>query len=618
MAAVPTLMVVAMIVWVVTFAIYAPSLPDTDALMAVRDEPVITILAADDTPIAQRVTGGRRFVPLDEISPLLVKAVVATEDSRFWQHFGIDPIGIARAFVTNMTSGSVSEGGSTITQQLAKILFLTPERSLKRKLEEATLAIWLEARLSKKDILALYLNKVYLGAGAYGVEAASRRYFAKPASALNLAEAAMIAGLLKAPSALAPTNDLQGARDRADTVLGRMVAVGYITEDQMLAARARPARLSTEGSDDLGSAFVAWVLDGLIAYMGKPTHDIKIATTLDPKLQKSADRAVRQALASDGPKLDVNQGAAVLLRDDGAVVAMVGGEGTRGDGFNRAVAARRQPGSAFKPFLYLAAMEAGFTPSTIVLDGPIKIGNWTPQNYDNHYRGEVTLAKAFAESLNVPAARVIREVGPDKVVEVAHRLGIASAIQSVPSIALGTSETTLIELTGAYLPFATGGITNAIYAVRRVTDDRGKVLYRNEPAPRRVIEPGPAEAMRSMMQGVVEDGTGRAVAMPGRIVAGKTGTTQNSRDAWFVGWSGDYVLGVWVGNDDNTPMRGVTGGGMPARIWRSIMSATPAPASAPSVREPPVATAPASKTGPLDLARRGANWLNQLVDRALE
>lgn len=621
----PTLIVLLLAAWVAIFVFFAPTLPDTDKLLAGRDEPTITVLAADDSVIARRVTGGRRFVPLSEISPLLINAVVATEDQRFWHHFGLDPIGIGRALVANLTNGYVSEGGSTISQQLAKILFLTPERSLKRKLEEAILAVWLEARLSKKDILALYLNRVYLGAGTYGAEAAARRYFGKPVGDLSLPEAAMIAGLLKAPSALAPTNDLEGARDRASIVLGRMQDAGYITADQALAARTRPAKLSPAGAGDFGGYFVSWVLDGLTAYMGKPDRDIIVATTLEPGLQRVADRTVRQALSGEGAKLDVGQGAAVMMRDDGAVVAMVGGEDSRGDAFNRAVAFRRQPGSAFKPFLYLTALEAGFGPNTIVLDGPIRIGNWSPQNYEAGYAGDITLARAFANSLNTPAARVIREVSPAAVVATAHRLGIASELQPVPSLALGTSEVTLLELTAAYVPFMTGGVADPVYGVRSVRDTSGRVLYRHEDRRARVIDEDNAARMQDMMRGVVTSGTGRAAAMPDRFSAGKTGTTQNSRDALFVGWSGSYLLGVWFGNDDNSPMRGVTGGGLPAKAWRTIMQATPAPAGGqPPAREVSARSDDDARQGgnaggkALDLARQGANWLDRLVGRVME
>ena len=366
---VPTLLLVGLVAWVVLFFAMAPNLPDADALFAESRQAKVTVLAADRSVIAVRGSTGARFVQLDEISPRLAQAVLAIEDRRFRHHFGIDPIGLGRAALENLRAGAVVAGGSTITQQLAKNLYLTPERSLTRKLQELTLAIWLETRLDKDQILALYLNRVYLGAGAYGVEAASRRYFGKPAHDVTLAEAAMLAGLLKAPSALAPTSDLDRARQRAGVVLGAMQEEGYITAAEATAARLKPARLAPE-TEEVGAWFVDWVLDGLTEHLGKPERDLVVYTTLDRKLQAGAETALAASLARAGSKSRVGEGAVVALDTTGAVRAMVGGRDHRTSPFNRAVNAHRQPGSAFKPFVYLAAVEAGWLPGNTIDDRP--------------------------------------------------------------------------------------------------------------------------------------------------------------------------------------------------------------------------------------------------------
>ena len=627
----PTLLLGLLIAWAAVFAAYAPQLPDTDALMAQGGEPSFTVLAADGTVLAENAGGSSRFVPLTAISPRLLEAVVATEDQRFWTHFGLDPLGVARAFVANLRAGSVVEGGSTITQQLAKMLFLSPARSYRRKLEEMTLALWLEARLSKHEILTLYLNKAYFGAGSYGVEAAARRYFAKPAKELDLAEAAMIAGLLKAPSALAPTNDLDAARDRAVIVLGRMVEEGVISRTEAMAARTRPAKLAAEIQGDLAGHFVDWVIEGATEALGRPTRDLVIETTLDPALQRLARDALRDLLAGPGAKAGVGTGAIVLLDTTGAVRAMVGGSDYRASHFNHATVAKRQPGSAFKPFVFLTALENGYRRDSIVRDGPVRIGTWAPANYDGKFRGDVSLSTAFAQSLNTPAVRLVQDLGVGAIVDTAHRLGIASVIRDVPSVALGTSELTPIELTGAYLPFATGGLQRPVYAVTEITDRPGRLLYRHRRSEERVIAPAIAAEMRRLFREAVVEGTGKAAQIAGRPVAGKTGTTQNSRDAWFMGFSGDYVLGVWLGNDDGAPMRQVSGGGLPAKLWREIMAATPAPKEP----EPTIATrdsmpapdrdperrarVPESRGRniPEELAQRGMDWLMGVVEDAL-
>ena len=581
-ALVPALLLAGLGAWALLFLAMAPQLPDTRELYAESRQAKVSVLAANGLVVAVRGASGRPFVQLDEVSPWLVKAVLATEDSRFYDHFGVDPIGLARAFLDNLRAGGVVAGGSTITQQLAKNLYLTPERSLKRKLQELTLAIWLEAHLRKDEILILYLNRVYLGAGTYGVEAAARRYFGKPAKELTLAESAMLAGLLKAPSSLAPTSDLGRARERAAVVLARMQDEGYVTAEAAAAAKLKPARLAPE-SDEVAGYFVDWVLDGLAGQLGKPERDLYVRTTLDPGLQAAAEAALARALDRNGARNAVGQGAVVLLDTQGAVRALVGGRSHRDSPFNRAVGARRQPGSAFKPFVYLTALEAGWQPGSAIDDRPVRVGKWQPANFDGRYRGRITLAEAFADSVNSPAVRLAEAVGPKAVAATARQLGIASELQPVPSLALGTSEVSLIELTGAYLPFASGGVRRPLYGVTEVEDDAGAVSYAHVATSVPVIGPKALAGMRELLARVIRDGTGKAAGLGGgRPAGGKTGTTQDARDAWFVGYSGGYVGGVWLGNDDGSPMKGVSGANLPARIWREVMLATPGAAAPPA------------------------------------
>lgn len=560
---------------------YAPRLPDTEELFADAAQARVRVLAADGTLLAERGTAGRPFVLLDEISPWLVKAVVATEDRRFFEHGGIDPVGVVRALWTNLRAGETVEGGSTISQQLAKNLYLTPERTLRRKLEELILAVWLEARLSKEQVLTLYLNRVYLGAGAYGAEAAAQRYFAKPARDLSLAESALLAGLLKAPSRYAPTNDLGLARARTATVLALMQSQGVIDEETLVSARARPAKLVPERAQT-ADWFIDWVLEGLTRELGKPTSDLIVRTTLDPALQRAAEAAVARLLP-DGNRPEA---AVVVLDDSGAVRAMVGGRNYRAGPFNRAVSARRQPGSAFKPFVFLAALEQGRAPTSTVLDAPLQLKGWRPANNDRRYHGEVSLTQALALSLNSAAVRLGQEVGLEEVTRTARRVGITAELPAVASLPLGTAEVGLLELTSAYLPFATGGVRRPDWAVSTVVDKAGEELYRHRATQARVVNEEIAAQMGGMLRAVVNEGTGRGAALPDRRVAGKTGTSQDNRDAWFVGYSGDLIAGVWVGNDDGTPMRGISGATLPATLWREVIRNAPAPEAVVAAAEP--------------------------------
>jgi len=571
---VPGLVVGLLVLWVGLFLVYAPELPDTEALFADARQAKVTLIAADGSLIAERGTSGRAYVRLGEISDHVIEAVIATEDRRFYSHFGLDLIGTARAALENITAGGYVAGGSTITQQLAKNLYLTPERSIRRKLEELILALWLEARLTKDEILEIYLNRVYFGAGAYGVEAAARRYFGKPASRLALNESAMLAGLLWAPSRYAPTNDLDRAQARAATVLRLMAEAGYITERQAAGAQADPATLAAGGSGHAGH-FTDYVLDGLTEHLGKPERGWVVRTTLDPALQRRAEAALHRHLQGH-PGVE---GAIVVLDGEGAIRAMVGGRDYRRNGFNRAAFAERQPGSAFKPFVFIEALEQGMSPGDIIEDGAIEVEGWRPRNPGDRHYGRISLEEALALSVNTVAVRLLEEVGRDDVVATAQKLGITSELRPVPSLALGTSEVTPLELTAAYQPFATQGVRRPPYAVARVADRSADILFQHRATEAQVIDPGHARAMRRMLRAVVTRGTGQAAALEGREAFGKTGTSQGARDAWFVGFSGSHIAGVWVGRDDNGPMPGVNGANLPARIWADVMEGT-APADA--------------------------------------
>ena len=563
------------IVWAGLFLILAPALPNLSDLRSMRKSPGITIVAADGSILEQRGAFNGVFVALRDLPPQLPQAVIATEDRRFYQHFGIDLIGFARAIVANLKAGRIVQGGSTITQQLAKNLYLSPERSFVRKLRELMLAIWLEARLSKDEILAAYLNRVYLGDGTFGVEAAARRYFGKSAHDISLTQAAMLAGLLKAPTRYAPTNDLALSRARAAQVLQNMVEAGYISEQQAAAAERSPATpVKLPEGTQRARYFVDWVHDLLPEWASRTTDDLIVFTTLDPAMQRAAEVAVQDVLRRDGKSRHASQAALIAMDRFGAVKAMIGGRSYEKSQFNRAVQAQRQPGSAFKPFVYLAALEQGLTPRTQIDDSPIVVDGWQPRNVSGRYKGEVTLKRALADSINTVAVKLSERVGRDKVREVARRLGITSPLTGNPSIALGASEVSLLELTGAYLPLANAGRSGAPFAVTEIRTRGGRVVYRRQPWPDdRVVATRNVAQMDEMLSEVINNGTGRAANLGSRPAAGKTGTTQDYRDGWFIGYTADLVAGVWLGNDDNAPMHNAGGGDMPARIWRQFMTA---------------------------------------------
>jgi penicillin-binding protein 1A len=552
---------------------YGAKMPSATTWAIPDRSPNIKIVSVDGKLVANRGMTGGEAVGLHEMSPYIPQAVMAIEDRRFYSHFGIDPIGLARAMATNLMDGRFTQGGSTLTQQLAKNLFLKPDRTIERKVQEVLLALWLEHKHTKDQILEMYLNRVYFGSGSYGVEAASRRYFGKSARDVTLAEAALLAGLLKAPSRLSPARDPKAAEDRAQLVLAAMRDEDMIGEKELTVAMSAPATRATAywtGSEHYVADRIMEELPGLI---GDVRADIIVDSTVDLTLQDLAEKSIRRLISENGEKLNVSQGALVSIDNSGAVRAMVGGYDYANSQFDRASEARRQPGSAFKPFVFLAALEQGRTPDSVRTDAPIRIGKWTPENYNGKYFGKVTLATALAKSLNSVAAQLAMEVGPEAVVEAAHRMGIESELQANTSIALGTSEVTPLELTAAYVPFANGGYRPEVHFIRRVTTTSGEVLYENTggSAPR-VIRPEIVGMMNSMMTGTVETGTATKAgfAWP---AAGKTGTSQKSRDAWFVGYTANLTTGVWFGNDDDAPMKKVTGGALPAQAWHEFMVA---------------------------------------------
>ena len=564
--------VMGVIVW------YAYDLPSVDKLSAIQRKPSVTLLDYKGRKIAEFGDVYGVPVQLAELPKHLPSAVVATEDRRFYSHFGIDPIGLGRAMMTNLMAGRVVQGGSTISQQLAKNVFLTPDRTLKRKVQEFLLALWLEANFSKTQILTLYLNRVYLGAGAYGVDAAARRYFSKPAARVNLAEAAMLAGLLKAPSRLAPTRNLKAARARAALVLNNMVAAGFIEPAAAQAAKAKPAGLRKKGSGGGRTAqptryFADWVMDRLTDYLGPTERNLIIRTTLDRDMQRTAEAAVARLFAGQAKKRKIGQGALLAMAPNGAVRAMVGGRNYGKSQYNRATQARRQPGSAFKPVVFLAGLEAGLRPDTALTDKPININGWTPKNYAGKYRGRITFSRALAYSSNSVAVQVSEQVGRNKVIDAARRLGLTSRIANHPSIALGTAEVGLLELTAMYASLANRGIGALPHGILEVRDGRDNILYRRQGSGRgQVARPWHVAELGQMLAGTIRVGTGRNARLD-RPAAGKTGTSQDYRDAWFLGYTPQLVAGVWLGNDNDAPMNRVTGGGAPARLWREFMLA---------------------------------------------
>ncbi len=555
-----------------------PTAPTTAAeLWSTRREPSVTLMDREGHVLAVRGPLYARAVGLDTLPAHVPQAFLAIEDQRFYAHDGVDLRGVFRALWVNFRAGRSVQGGSTITMQLVKNLILTPDRELRRKIQEMRLARQLEEHLTKTEILELYLNRIYLGARAFGIEAAARRYFDKPATELTLAEAALLAALPKAPSRLDPTVNLAAAQARAATVLDAMLAAGFIDQAAHDAAIAEPAAPVADTSDPGGTAIWGHAFDFALAeaagLIGDDVPDLVIHTTLDPALARAAHDTIEAVLGDEGEAQNAGEAAIVLLAPDGAIRAFSGGRDYATSQFNRAIQAQRQPGSAFKPFVFAAALEAGYDPSSAVWDEPVDLEGWTPQNFSGGFRGLVTLQEALKRSINTVAAQVGDQVGIDRVVEVGHRFGIASPLPELPAIALGAAEVNLLELTSAYAVFGNDGARREPYFITSITNSRGDVLHEHEAAPaQRATTAEVAQSMSTMLQDVVLTGTGRRAALAGRPSAGKTGTSQSFRDAWYVGYTADFTAGVWVGNDDDTPMDNVTGGGLPAMIWQRYMT----------------------------------------------
>ncbi|WP_245280678.1 PBP1A family penicillin-binding protein [Rhizobium phaseoli] len=548
-------------------------------------KPVVVLETADGAPLVRQGPYQGPYARYDQFPPHLIDAVLSIEDRRFMDHFGIDPRGMGRALVRNLEAGSVVEGGSTITQQLIKLQYLDSDRTIKRKIQEVVIAFWLEWKLGKAEILTRYLNSVYLGAGATGMPAAARIYFNKDIGALDLPESAMLAGLLRAPSQWNPIDNFEGARQRTMVVLDAMAANGKITAPEAAEAKTSFAKLHpTTPTPRSGSWFADWISPQASEIAGASPGSTTVRTTLVPQLQQSAERIVKKALDGEGKTVGASQAALVAMTPDGAVVAMVGGRDYKASQFNRAVTAMRQPGSTFKLFVYYAALKAGFTLSDQVLDAPIDIDGWSPENSGGNYSGWVTLAEAFARSLNAASVALAQEVGLDNVIAAARELGIDAPLADTPSLALGTSEVNLLNLTSAYASVQLGRAPVKPWGIIDFQAAGQPKTFRVGSQSKPNVDLSPYQSdLLGLLQLVVERGTGRG-ADPGTFAAGKTGTSQDNRDAWFVGFTDTLVVGVWVGNDDDAPMKGVTGGGLPAHIWRDFMRESTSEATLNGVR----------------------------------
>lgn len=563
----------------------------------------VTFLDANGDLLAHRGYRQEETVPLSEMPPYLVQAVLAMEDRRFYRHWGVDILGVLRAAQANFAAGGIVEGGSTITQQLARNLYLDGSRTFTRKAQEAALAFWLEQQLTKDEILELYLNRIYLGAGAYGVEAASKVYFSKGVRDLTVSEAALIAGLPKAPAQLSPAKDLPRAQDRAALVLEKLEETGWMTAAEIEAARAAPAvvELEERSRDMRASYFVDWVYSRMPLFVDGPPRELVVETTFDPELQRIGEEALAATFDELRSNANVDQGALVALDHNGAVKAMVGGRDYLESQFNRATQAVRQPGSAFKPLVYMAALQNGYTPYSGIVDRPVRINGWKPLNANKRYSGWMQMRNAIAYSVNTIAVRVGYKVGLDKVADYARASGITTPLPAHPSLALGAMGTKLHELTGSYVPLANGGFEAPAHGIARISNVDGEVLYERArtfvgampppyrennfgeeqvdedatitPILKKVATSGDVQTMTKMLKRVISIGTGRKAALGTREAAGKTGTTNDNRDALFVGYTADLVAGVWMGNDDNSEMDRVYGGTLPAETWANFMTA---------------------------------------------
>jgi 1A family penicillin-binding protein len=657
------------LVWVITWRVslvgalllalavgyFWTTLPDASALLDGRARGSVTLKDREGTTFAWRGDQFGGAVTVATVSPALSEAVVSTEDRRFYSHFGLSPRGIASAVRINLREGRGpldGHGGSTITQQTAKLLCLGVEYdpgewkseaayvsdcrrgSLQRKAKEAIYALAMEAKYSKDEILSIYLNRAYMGGGAYGAEAAAQRFFGKSAALTNPAEAAMLAGLLTAPSTLAPTANLKRSQDRAATVLRLMGEQGYLSEAEVSRWQNEPAVLSPAARRRAGGYFADWVMaSGPEFFTRNTTEDVIINTTLDQRLQRAAEEALTFVFDNKLRDGSQAQAAIVVMDADGAVRAMVGGRENRVAGvFNRAIQAKRQTGSAFKPFVYAAALDLGYSPLDTVIDEPYCLnipgsGEWCPGNYTNTYSGQVTLTEALRQSLNIPAVKVSESVGRDLVRQVANQFGIESDLAAGPALALGASESTLLEMTGAYAGILNGGSSVTPYGLvdLRLQGDTEPLMGTGGGIGERVIQEDAAAQLIWMMEKVVSEGTGQRAKFDGRQIAGKTGTTQAARDAWFIGFTADYVTGVWMGYDDNTPLTGVTGGGLPAEIFRETMvrvhegvPVRPLPMMPPKGATRPQADAPQPDAPQRDIPRTTEGLIEMLLRDILQ
>jgi penicillin-binding protein 1A len=553
---------------------FAYDLPDTRNVQPIDKRPSITVLAHDGTMISRYGGLEGDLVKVRDLPPYVAGAVMAIEDRRFYSHFGIDPLGLARAMWVNLRVGRFAQGGSTITQQLAKNLFLTPDKTIRRKVQEAMLALVIEWRHDKDEILSAYLNRVYYGSGAYGIDGAARTYFGKTAQDLTLWESALLAGLLKAPSRYAPTANPKLARDRARVVISAMADAGFIgkaeRDQEIKSGKIELAGTSEAG--DLNRYYADWIINQIDSFVANNDRDIVVRTTLDIGLQRLAEEKIDAHVAALKPEHKGMQAAVVTLAKDGAVLAMIGGTDYTESQFNRATQALRQPGSSFKPAVFLAALEVGFDPDHLIEDAPITTGKYRPKNYDGKYFGMVTLTDALALSMNTATIRLLEKTGVTRLIDVSRRLGFTQKVAPELAAGLGASEATLIEMTNAYAVIANGGHAIWPYAVLSVEDTAGNILYRHTQVnAARLFAPRDIKNLDSMLVQVVARGTGQAAQLTRGHVAGKTGTSQNYRDAWFIGYTDRLVTGVWMGRDDNTAMQRVSGGGYPARLWRSYM-----------------------------------------------
>ncbi len=561
----------ALVITLLTYLAYCfLTLPDMEEAVNRTRQPSTSIIAENGNDVQTFGTIYSEVVRSEELPQYVIDAIVSTEDRRFYSHFGFDIISFTRAMIANLFAGRYVQGGSTITQQVAKNLFLTSQKSIKRKTQELLLAFWLEYKFSKEQILTLYLNRVYLGAGTYGIEAASQKYFQKSSRDLNLLEAAVIAGMLKAPSRYNPVASKQRALDRAAVVLQVMVENQTISKEDKDAALQ--LSLGPERSYKVENAnyFADWVYNEVNDYIGERDNDIYVMTTLDQDLQEKAAQALQDTLARNKDR-NVTQGAIVVLDYSGAVKAMVGGADYSKSQFNRATQALRQPGSAFKPFVYLTALQQGWEPDDKIMDVPLSIGKWKPENADKKYYGEVTLEYALAKSLNLATINLAEQLPKNKIIKNAKRMGITTPIINTPSLTLGSFEVKVIDMATAYTTIANGGFAVWPHAIKEIYTRDGYQLYqRGIDDENRILSKRDVKKLTDMLEKVIDYGTGRRAAI-GRFAAGKTGTSQDNRDAWFVGFTDDYVAAVWLGNDDDTPMKRVSGSNLPAEIWKKIM-----------------------------------------------